>query len=68
MTKLTKEQIDSKVRRYNQLANEAAKLHEELVEAGAWPIDDDELDKVSGGIRSPREFHIPEGIGDSVFV
>jgi hypothetical protein len=31
------------------LAVEAEKLKNELVEAGAWPLDEDDLDKVDGG-------------------
>ncbi len=68
MTKLTKEQIESKVRRYNQLAEEAAKLHEELVDAGAWPIDDDELDNVAGGIRHVPDAPTPQNLHDHYFI
>ena len=49
MATLTNEQIEAKKQQLKKLAEEAKKLKNELVEAGAWPIDENELDKVDGG-------------------
>ena len=47
---MTNEQIEQKKLRLKQLAEEVKALKDELVEAGAWPMDEDELDQVAGGI------------------
>ena len=49
MATLTAEQIEQKKQQLKQLDAEAKKLRDELVEAGAWPLSDGELDNVSGG-------------------
>ena len=49
MATLTNEQIEAKKQQLKQLAVEAEKLKNELIEAGAWPLDEDDLDKVDGG-------------------
>ena len=49
MATLTAEQIEQKKLRLKQLAEEMKALKDELVEAGAWPLDEDELDQVAGG-------------------
>ncbi|SHL23159.1 hypothetical protein [Xylanibacter ruminicola] len=49
MATLTNEQIEQKKQQLKQLAEEMKALKDELVEAGAWPMDEDELDKVAGG-------------------
>ena len=49
MATLTAEQIEQKKQQLKKLDAEAKKLRDELVEAGAWPLSDDELDNVSGG-------------------
>ena len=54
MATLTKEQIEHKKQQLKQLAEEAQQLKNELVEAGAWPMDEDELDKVAGGLISDQ--------------
>ena len=54
MATLTKEQIEAKQRRYVQLVDEAAKLREELAAAGVQPLEEDELDKATGGFLIPR--------------
>ena len=56
MATLTAEQIEAKKQQLKQLAEEAKKLKDELVEAGAWPLEEDELDDVAGGLRYPREY------------
>ena len=49
MATLTAEQIEQKKQQLKKLDAEAKKLRDELVEAGAWPLSDGELDTVSGG-------------------
>ena len=49
MATLTAEQIKQKKQQLKKLDAEAKKLRDELVEAGAWPLSDGELDNVSGG-------------------
>ena len=50
MKTLTAEQIEQKKQQLKKLDAEAKKLRDELVEAGAWPLSDGELDNVSGGL------------------
>ncbi|SHL23218.1 hypothetical protein [Xylanibacter ruminicola] len=54
MANLTAEQIEQKKQQLKQLAEEAQQLKNELVEAGAWPMDEDELEVVTGGQRERR--------------
>ena len=49
MAKLTNEQIEQKKLQLKQLAEEAKQLKDELVEAGAWPLNEHDLDNVAGG-------------------
>ena len=49
---MTTEQIEQKKQQLKQLAEEVKPLKDELVEAGAWPLDDDDLDQAAGGIAS----------------
>lgn len=53
---MTAEQIEQKKQRLKQLAEEVVKLKNELVEAGAWPLDEDDLDNVAGGYPFFRGF------------
>ena len=46
---MTNEQIEQKKQQLKQLAEEVKTLKDELVEAGAWPMDDDDLDQATGG-------------------
>lgn len=55
MAKLTNAQIEQKKAQLKQLAKEAKQLKNELVEAGAWPLDEDSLDNVAGGLRHHNE-------------
>ena len=48
MENLTKEQIEQKKEQLNNLLQEAKALKDELVAAGEWHIDDDDLDNVAG--------------------
>ena len=56
MATLTAEQIEQKKLRLKQLAEEMKALKDELVEAGAWPMDEDDLDKAAGGF--PNTSHL----------
>ena len=49
MASLTTEQIEQKKQKLSEILKEAKVLQDELVEAGAIPMDDDELDGVAGG-------------------
>ena len=49
MATLTAEQIEQKKQQLKKLDAEAKKLRDELVEAGAGPLSDGDLDNVSGG-------------------
>ena len=49
MAVLTNEQIEQKKQKLSEILKEAKVLQDELVEAGAIPMDDDELDGVAGG-------------------
>lgn len=46
---MTSEQIEQKKQQLKQLAEQAKQLKDELVEAGACPLDDDSLDQAAGG-------------------
>ena len=50
MENLTKEQVEQKKEQLKKLMQEANALKDELVAAGEWPIDDDDLDNVAGGM------------------
>ena len=50
MEKMTKEQIEQKKGKLKKLMQEANALKDELVAAGEWPIDDNDLDDVAGGM------------------
>ena len=54
MATLTNEQIEAKKQQLKQLAVEAEKLKNELIEAGTCPLDEDDLDKVDGGYPQTR--------------
>ena len=49
MATLTAEQIEQKKQQLKQLAEDVKALKDELVEAGAWPLDEDDLDQAAGG-------------------
>ena len=52
VTTLTNEQIEQKKQQLKQLAKEAKLLMEELVEAGAIELSENDLDKAAGGVVS----------------
>ena len=49
MATLTNEQIEQKKQQLQQLTEQAKALYDELVEAGAIELSDDDLDKAAGG-------------------
>ena len=49
MATMTNEQIEQKKQQLKQLAGEVKQLTDELVEAGACSLSDDDLDKAAGG-------------------
>ena len=49
---MTPEQIEAKKQQLNKLTEEIIQLKNELVEAGAWPLDEEDLDGVAGGFYS----------------
>ena len=58
---MTNEQIEQKKQQLKQLAEEMKALKDELVEAGAWPLDEADLDNAAGGLgqyNPPNPFHI----------
>ena len=50
MATLTTAQIEQKKQQLKQLAEQAKQLKDELVEAGAIELSDDDLDKAAGGV------------------
>ena len=58
MANLTTEQIEQKKQQLKQLAAEMNAIVKELQEAGEWPLDEDDLDKVAGGLIS-NQFPTP---------
>ncbi len=52
MATLTVEQIEQKKQQLKQLAAEAQQLKNELVEAGAWSLEENDLDNVTGGVQA----------------
>jgi hypothetical protein len=50
MATMTAEQIEQKKLRLKQLSEEKNAIIKELQEAGAWPLDEADLDQAAGGI------------------
>ena len=57
MATLTNAQIEQKKQQLKQLAEEAKQLKDELVEAGAIELSDDELDQAAGGYGYPWDLY-----------
>ena len=53
MASLTTEQIEQKKQQLSEIMKEVKALQDELMEAGAIPLDDNELDQVAGGRPAP---------------
>lgn len=56
---MTKEQIEEKKQLLQQKLDEVNSLKEELLVAGAWPLDDMEIESVSGGNHPQHHSHPP---------
>ena len=58
---MTNEQIEQKKQQLKQLSEEMNAIVKELQEAGAWPLDEADLDNAAGGLgqyNTPKPFHI----------
>ena len=55
MATLTNEQIEAKKQQLKQLTEQAKALYDELVEAGAIELSDDDLDQAAGGSYMPEK-------------
>ena len=64
---MTNEQIEQKKQQLKQLAEEVKKLQDELVEAGALELAEDDLDEAAGGyaVVKGENFHKAPKSGDS---
>ena len=58
---MTPEQIEAKKQHLQKLTKDAKQLKDELVEAGAWPLDEEDLDGVAGGHYDENGERIHEG-------
>jgi hypothetical protein len=61
MANLTAEQIEQKKQQLKQLSDEMNAIVKELQEAGAWPLDEADLDNAAGGsgqYQAPKPYHI----------
>ena len=50
MATMTAEQVEQKKQQLKQLSEEMNAIVKELQEAGAWPLDENDLDQAAGGI------------------
>ena len=50
MASLTNEEIEQMKKQLEEKQQEVKELYDKLVEAGAWPLDDDILGSVAGGL------------------
>ena len=62
MATLTNQQIEQKMQQLKQLTDKAQQLKNELVEAGAWPLNEDDLDNVAGGASSLTPSQRPKSV------
>ena len=53
---MTNELIEQKKQQLKQLAEEVKQLKDELVEAGAWPLDEKDLNEAAGGNPNPDKY------------
>ena len=67
MATLTQEEIEQKKRLLKEKMDEMHAIHVELVEAGAYPLDDDELDCIAGGDRDRSTVNVSYSYTDSIF-
>ena len=60
MATLTNEQIVEKKQQLKQLMEQANAIIAELTEAGAWPLNEDDLEDVAGGGANHWSAHFPQ--------
>jgi len=60
MATLTTEQIEAKKQQLKQLTEQVKTIVNELKEAGAWPLSEDDLDDVAGGFSSSYAAKFPQ--------
>ena len=60
MATLTTEQIEAKKQQLKQLTEQVKTIVNELKEAGAWPLSEDDLDDVAGGLSSSFSAKFPQ--------
>ena len=60
MANLTNEQIEQKKEQLKKLVEESKALYNELVEAGAIELSEDDLDKAAGGYKHHDQGQEPE--------
>ena len=65
MITLSKEQIQQKINRLAQLSEEAVTLYQELYEAGALELSDDQLAAVNAAGDIPS--YLKKQFGDNIF-
>lgn len=53
METMTNEQIEQKKQLLVEKVKEMKSIYDELVEAGAWPLDENDLDEAAGGKKVP---------------
>ena len=56
MATMTNEQIEQKKQLLAEKMKEMKGIYEELVETGAWPLDEEDLNNVAGGYPVFRGF------------
>ena len=66
MASLTNQEIERLKQLLEEKQKEVKVLYDKLMEAGAWPLDDDALDVVAGG-REGSGFNPTYGYTDSTF-
>ena len=50
-TELTEQEIEQLWQQITEKIQEARDIYNQLMDAGAFPLDEDDLDQVSGGVR-----------------
>ena len=59
MATLTNEQIVEKKQQLKQLIDQVNAIIAELTEAGAWPLNEDDLEDVAGGASGHATVNLP---------
>ena len=64
---MTNQEIEQLKQQLLEKNKEIRAIYDKLVEAGAWPLDDDALDGVSGGSRSGWNYNDAVVMTDHIF-